>query len=164
MTSTSDIDEMMNRFRLASRELFNHYFRLQVPYDGDGWALEARFSEVQALLFQKLVLEPAALSGTRYGDVQSRILVQLGDTDVAPAMLNRETDSGYWDYPKKELTKEPTLVFVSFFDWDSLGFRDNRYVRVLIDSWPSCQEAVGKHALIESHYVRFALAGNSPEP
>lgn len=156
MSATGDLDEMMNRFRLASRELFNHYFRVPDPYNSNGWALEERFSVVQEVLFQKLVSEPASLSAMSYGQIQPEILVELRGSDAAPVMLNRKIDSGYWDYHIKEVTNEPTLLFVSYFDWDQLNFRDNRYVRVQVDSWASCTEVVGKHALIESHHVRFA--------
>lgn len=111
--------------------------------------------EVQNVLFQKLVTEPASLSGTKYGDPQRNILVELRDSVAAPIMLNREVDSGYWDYPVKEVTKEVRLLFVSFFDWDQLNYRDNQYARVQIEHWPTHSETVGKHALIESRYVRF---------
>jgi hypothetical protein len=62
------LDEMMNRFRLASRELFNHYFRLpdtgeasgtqpDAPSEegGGAWDLEMRFSHVERMLFDKMV-------------------------------------------------------------------------------------------------------------
>jgi hypothetical protein len=158
MSAIINIDEMMNQFRLASREVFNQFFRVPDPYDNDGWLLEERFSEVQAVLFQKLVTQPASLSDTRYGDLQRDLLIELRHTDMVPAMVNREVDSGYWDYPLKEVNKEARLLFVRFFDWDQLDYRDNRYVRVQIDQWPSHPEAVGKHALIESHCVRFVRA------
>ena len=152
------IDEMMNQFRIASRELFNHFFRVVDPYNNDGWLFERRFSEVQATLFQKLVTEPASLSYTKYGDRQPEMFVELRQSESAPIMVNREIDSGYWDFPIKEITQEVQLCFVSFFDWDRLEYRDNRYVRVQIHRWPSRPEVVGKHCLIESQHVRFVKA------
>lgn len=156
MRETINVDEMMNQFRLASRELFNHFFRIPDAYNNNGWLLEERFSDVQNILFQKLVTEPASLSDTTYGNLQPEILVELRSSESAPIMVNREVESGYWDYPIKEITKDARLLFVSFFDWDQLDYRDNRYVRLQIDSWPSHPEASGKQALIESQYVRFA--------
>ena len=156
MGKINNIDEMMKQFRLASRELFNHFFRVADPYNNDGWSFEKRFSEVQDVLFKKLVTEPASLSDTRYGHLQPEILVQLRGSESAPVMLNREVDSGYWDHPIKEVTKDVRLLFISFFDWDQLDYRDNRYVRVKVDRWSSHPETIGKHALIESQYVRFA--------
>jgi len=147
------IDELMTQFRLASRELFNHYYRVEDPYNNDGWALERRFAQVQELLFQTLVVQPGKLPPVEYGGVTT-ILVGLG-SEFAPIMLNRAVDSGYWDHPIREVTRDAQMVFVCFFDWDQLDVRDNRYVRVLVQAWPSKSEAIGKHALIESQYVRF---------
>ena len=44
---------------------------------------------------------------------------------------------------------------MSFFDWDLLGYRDYRYARVQVTEWPSHAAVVGKHALIETQYVRY---------
>jgi len=150
-----NIDEMMNQFRIASREIFNHYFHVPDSYNKDGWLFEERFSEIQNILFQKLVIEPASLLNIKYGLPQSGILVELRNGESAPIMLNRDVDSGYWDYPLKEVTKDARLFFVSFFDWDQLDYRDNHYVRIQIEGWPSQPKTIGKHALIESRHVRF---------
>lgn len=151
-----DLDELVNRFRLASRELFNQFFRVPQPRD-DGWLLEERFNEIEVLLFQKLVIEPAGLPEGRYGVPNPSIRVTL-ESDRAAIMLNRDIDSGYWDHPLEQVTREAQLTFISFFDWDQLAYRDNRYVRVRVDGWPSHVETLGKHAFIESHYVRYAKA------
>jgi hypothetical protein len=145
----------MNRFRIASRELFNQYFRVDEPYDKtEAWLLDERHSEIEEILFEKMVLEAADLPGNTYGFVNPNILVKLKGT-AAPAMLNREIDSGYWDYPLKEITQDSKLAFISFFDWDQLGFRDNTYVRVQVVEWQSHPETVGKHAFIEPLYVSY---------
>ena len=151
----------MNEFRLASRELFNHFFRIADPYVNNGWSLEERFTAVQAILFDKLVTEPASLPKTRYGLRQAEIVVTLRNSESVPIMINREVDSGYWDFPIREVSVEAGMSFVCFFDWDQLDYRDNRYVRVQIERWASNPETIGKHALIESHYVRFVKAGDT---
>ncbi len=158
MNIKRNIDDMMNLFRIASRELFNNFFRVNDPYNNDGWVFERRFFEVQDMLFKKLVVEPANLSELDYGDIRRDILVELRDCEVAPIMINREMNSGYWDYPLREVSGGTKLLFISFFDWDQLGFRDNRYVRAQIDDWPSHPEVIGKHVLIETHHVRFVKA------
>ena len=152
-----DIDELMNKFRLASREIFNHYFKVLNPYEyeSDAWLFEERFLEVEKILFKKMIAEPTSTGGEKYGDVQPMIRVQLRDVDFAPIMLNREIDSGYWDHDVKEVTKEASLIFLSFFDWDKLDFRDNQYVRVQVSDWPLHPDVIGKHALIEMKNVRF---------
>lgn len=152
-----DLDARMNQFRVASRELFNHFFRVDEPYNNDqAWLMEERCSEVQELLFQKLVIEPAGLPSVVYGLLNPNIVASLRLGDFAPIMLNREVDSGYWDHPLREVTREAKLAFISFFDWDQLDYRDHRYVRVQVLEWPSQPAVVGKHAFIEAHYVRFS--------
>lgn len=147
----------MNEFRIASRELFNHYFRIPNPYDDadHAWDQEERFQAVQALLFQKLVSEPLNLPAADYGNPQPTMLVEKAGGTRLPVMLNREVDSGYWDFPLTEVGPDTLLLFMCFFDWDHLEYRDNRFVRVLVDRWPAHPEAVGKHGLIESNHVRF---------
>lgn len=153
-----ELDALLNRFRIASRELFNGHFRVDNPYnDSEAWTLEERHGEIEALLFEKMVLEPAALPRIEYGWPHPNILVRL-QSDFAPIMINREIDSGYWDHPLKEITNDAKLVFVSFFDWDDLGYRDNRYVRVIVSEWAAQPEAVGKHALLETQYAKYIEA------
>ena len=162
MNGAIDIDGMMDRFRLASRELFNHYFRDPGLYDGDGWALAERFSAVQDVLFQKLVVEPASLSTVSYGDPQPDILVALRPgIESAPALINRETKSGYWDHPVREIAQGSKLLFISFFDWNQLDYRDNQYVRVQIEHLPSHPETGGKQALIDRRHVVFSKHGGA---
>jgi hypothetical protein len=152
------IDNSINQFRVASRDMFNHYFRIDEPHDNDGWTLEWRFVGVEQVLFRKLVTEPALLPDVPYGHVQNGINVRLRGTEPVPIMLNREQKSGYWDHPTKEIPQGTELSFVSFFDWDQLEWRDNRYVRVVVESCPSQPELDGKQGLIESRHVEFGRA------
>ena len=118
-----------------------------------------RFSAVQNVLFQNLVMEPASLDNVSYGNPQPEILVDLRPgIESVPASINREMNSGYWDYPVREIPRGSKLFFVSFFDWNQLDYRDNEYVRIQIDDLPSHPEARGKHALIEWRYVTFVEA------
>jgi hypothetical protein len=161
------VDEQMNQFRIASRELFNHFFRIRDPYGSDqqAWLYESRFRDLQVLLFQKLVTEPLSLDIVEYGCLQPDILVEPRYDEAIPIMLNRDVDSGYWDYSLKEINKDARLLFISFFDWDQLDYKDNRYVRVYVDCLSNHTNAIGKHGLIELQHVRFvknttALATN----
>jgi hypothetical protein len=90
-----------------------------------------------------------------YGYNQPKILVKIRLGEFSQIMINRDIDSGYWDYPLKEINNDVKMTFISFFDWDQLGFRDNQYVRVLIVESPNNTEIIGKHALIESRNVIF---------
>jgi hypothetical protein len=151
-----ELDTLVNRFRIASRELFNEYFRVDDPYKNDeAWSLEGRYREIELLLFEKLVLEPALLPIIPYGTLQSNIRVELKHGERATIMLNREIYSGYWDYPLEVVTSEAKLAFISFFDWDQLDVRDHRYVRVQVTEWQSEPATIGKHALIEARDARF---------
>lgn len=158
MSTPADLNELMNQFRLASRELFNHFFRVPDPYANGqhAWLMEERFRDVQAVLFQQLVAEQMSLSLAEYGNPQPNVLVEPRHGGAVPIMLNRDIDSGYWDHPVKEVGTDAHLLFVSFFDWDQLDYRDNRYVRVQVVRWSTNPDVGGKHGLIESHYVRFA--------
>jgi hypothetical protein len=158
-----DLNEMINRFRLAGRELFNNFFHMPDPWKSSDLAfqLEARFSAVEEVLFRQLVLEPAGLPFIGYKNVQPLIQVELAGSDFAPIKLNREIKSGYWDHPIKEVTRDAVLLFMGFFDYDILSYRDNRYVLVQVESWPSHPDAVGKQALLESQYVRFTQLGGT---
>ena len=143
-------------FRVASRELFNHYFRIHDdPYSNSdrAWLLMERFEQLERLLFKKLVVKEAGIADIGYGRVHSEITVTCGEG--APLMINREINSGYWDYPLEKISGTPKLQFIGFFDWDVLGIRDNGYVHVQIADWPGHPEVTNKHALIHSHYVSF---------
>ena len=152
-----ELDALLNRFRLASRELFNHYFHAGT-HDEDAWLAEERFAIVQEHLFTALVTEPANLPDVPYGQLQPDIRVALRGSQSGPWMLNRELQSGYWDHPQREFTQDAVLRFMCFFDWDPVDFKDNHYVRVVVTAWPGHPELVGKHALVESLYVRFIRA------
>mgnify|MGYP003703970341 FL=1 len=150
-----ELDALINRFRVASRELFNGYFRVDDPHKNpEAWTFDERHGEIEQVLFEKMVLEPADLPSVDYGFANPNILVQL-KSDFAPIMFNREINSGYWDHPLREVTNDAKLVFVSFFDWDDLDYRDNRYVRVIVKEWLAYPEMTDKHALLESQYARF---------
>ena len=158
-----DLDTLMQRYRLADRELFNHYFHVEDPYqDLHAWDVEYSFRQVQHVLFAEMVQTPADLPRVPYFAIQPAIHVRL-KTPPCAALINREINSGYWDHPVKEITQEATLHFVRFFDWDQLSQRDYHYVWVLIANWPEHPDLVGKHALIETMYVRFTKASEAVE-
>ncbi len=173
MRMVMELNECMNRFRLANRELFNHYFK--VPREPSNYKYEFYdgFNAVQEILFQTLVLEPCAIPTMdekyRYGiGAHPSIRVQLPNPNAAdnvigseplfaPIMLNRHLDSGYWDYSVDRFTNDATLLLIDYFDWESMYSRDNSLVRVQVSDWPQYPETVGKQGLVESYLVRYAL-------
>ena len=154
---STSIDDLMNEFRIASRELFNLHFRIEDPYENNGWVLAERFAAVERVLFEKLVLDPAGIESVPYGTAIPELQVKLRGGDSAPIMLNREVDSGYWDHPTREVSSSVTLAFIRFFDWDQLSYRDNRFTRVVVIDWPGQRDHIDKHALIEAQCVCYSL-------
>lgn len=155
----SAVNQAIEAFRLASRGLFNDYFRVpNEPYENNGWSLLERFAEVEDALFKNMVGAGFQEALAPYGRPQQFISVTLRAVDFAPIMLNRERDSGYWDHPVTEVTKDAQMTFVRFFDWDQLAVRDNRYVEVVVAAWPSKPDLVGKHGLIETQYTAYSEA------
>ena len=159
MENRADLNQSMDQFRLASRELYNRYFRLAEPYPTSdlGWSLLERFREVESVLFAALV-SGCGVELNGYRSVQPHIVVKLRRVHEIPAMINREIDSGYFDFKVKHITSEATCHFIEFFDFDVLGVRDNQYVRAVIHAWSAHQETVGKHVLLEANLVIFGDA------
>ena len=157
-----NVDDLINRFRVASRELFNNYFRIESPWSKENqeeaWYRQHRFVEVEKALYQQLVLDMAEIDGPGYQTNEPNPKIRLKiKSDRAPIMLNREFTSGYWDYPVKEVTHKAVFAFVNFFDFDSLAIRDNQYVRAKVIEWAAHPETVGKHALLDANLVEYFL-------
>ncbi len=156
------INERMDRFRRASRETFNNYFR--VPREGSNimscqdecWGAKERFDELERVMFEKLVKEPLSIEGPEYGLAQPNIQVVSENlvTEI-PIMLNRELASGYWDYPLKGVPAETVMRFVCYFDFDCIDNFDCRYVRIEVEASSKHPEIVGKEALIETQYISY---------
>lgn len=149
----------MEQFRLASRELFNHYFlplyRLE---EGVSWDVSEGYARIRSLLFQTIVANRIGVILSEYGEVQKSIRVLLREgLEQAPALINRELNSGYWDHQIDRIDDSAIVRYEGFFDWEESGQMDNRYVRVFIESWPLHPEIRGKRALIDWMYVRFEL-------
>jgi len=153
------MDAFINEFRLASRELFNNYFLKPFLVD-ENWELYEQFDLIEEQLFCALVTSRAGIPEVRYGKEQPDILVFATPPDVygIPIMLNREIDSGYWDHEVEMAAPGCVFSFLSFFDWDQKSYKDNRYVRAVVREWPENPSLVGKHALIETHYVSYGKA------
>ena len=140
----------MQRFRHASRDLWNHYFfPAGAGVSGD---MRCSFDEVQEALFRGLVLHPASLPDAPYGFLNSRILVSVAGDFDAPAMINRDIDSGYWDYPVQRLESGSRIGLCVVLRLERGHFLDHQYVRVQILGH-STRELIGKSALLEVQYV-----------
>jgi hypothetical protein len=143
----------MQRFRHASRDVWNHYFLPTATEDPTSDAL-CFFESVEEALFQNMVLLPGGLTDIRYGLEHPRLRVLVESEYGVPAMINRAEDSGYWDHPVARLGREAELRFVTYFDWDQFHLRDNLYVRAVIRNHPT-PELLGKHVLLEAQCLSF---------
>ncbi len=74
-----------------------------------------------------------------------------GKNNEVFAMINRTIPAaGYWDHPIQRVKSDETDIrLISLFDWDEIGFRDMRYLRVRIVASPH-KELIGRDALIEA--------------
>lgn len=158
-----EIDVLLNRFRNASRELFNNYFHAST-HDESAWVAEERFSILEEELFKMLVMYPAGLSEIDYGEVQSEILVRPRNGSSIPWLLSQEVDANSLGHSRvlvtdvTNVTEDAILHFEQYFDWDQVGYKDNHYVRVFVAGWTSHPELVGAYGLVEAQFVRFERA------
>jgi hypothetical protein len=154
-----NIDKLINKFRLASRELFNNYF-LETFLENEDWDFYELFYGMEEQLFFALVASRIGINGGTYGQPQQEILA-IPDpkcTSGIPIMLNREIDSGYWDHPTNMAIPACKFTFVSFFDWDQKSYKDNRYLKIIVKDWPENPSLIGKYALIETQYLSYIKA------
>ena len=150
------LDPLINRFRLASRELYNNHFSIEPPEDFDAWDWCENFYDVERALFRALVIHPSPLSKAEYGARNQQIRV-VSQTDTTPILINRLDDRqhGYWDCPINQIDRTAVLQFVYFFDFDRSKPKDNQYAMVWIESFPGHEIVSGRYALIEHQYVSY---------
>lgn len=156
---TADTCQLMEHFRIASRDIYNQYFRLSDPARMEDWDCWKAFSEVEDILFKKLVTQRLGLSDVEYGVVYPSIVVSP-ICDSVPWMLNRKTNvsHGYWDHEISRFERAAIAEFVHFFDFDEQAYRDNRYVMIFVRNFPEKPEAQGRFALVESNHVKYSTA------
>ena len=145
-----DLDALLRRFRIASRDLFNYYFH-RSTHDRDPLDASERFDEVEESLFRALVVWPAGLKEIAYRESQPEIgVTSVSDRDV-PCLVERRP--GLWEDAVMPNTAQ--LTFVRFFDWDETALRDNLYVWGNIQHWPAPDTVAGLSVLVEAQYARF---------
>ena len=119
--------------------------------------MHSGFRDLEAIAFEKLVADRLSANTAPYGSLQPGIIVIPKVGDDISALINRDVDSGYWDFPVATIPGGAVMHFIEFFDWDSLGVRDNKYVRVRIASCPANVAIEGRDALIDAQDVSFIL-------
>jgi hypothetical protein len=169
-----DITDLMNRYREASRHLWNDCF-----LDGDvDFDRVAQFDKVRLLLFQELVLESL---GDIADDVISRLTLDhfilepvepidfirvVPSTISVPIMLNRGVpQTAYWDAEPQQVGQhDAEFAYVDSFDWDVRGFREFHYYRVRVIRFAGHPDTEGRAALLSVSDCRvFAAEGRLSE-
>ena len=155
-----DITDRFQDFREAVRNLWNVHFRGEAlpaqDWTRQDWNLRDAFSDAYVALFKAMVtyrLPRGAPPIAHLWDAGKTVLDcyhVTGRFDELDLMIARDRPaSGYWDYPiKRAGTSTVDLRLISLFDWDTLGFRDFRYLRIRIVTADN-PALVGRDALVE---------------
>jgi len=152
------LHDRLTAFRLASRQLFNGFFRCSTG-SAAAWQDEERFSNVEEELFRMLVSDPEGIPDIAYPETQPEIHVRFRDRiPRARWLLNRD---GSWE--EAVCPPDAELQFEAFFDWDQVGVKDYQYVRVRVGTCPSRIELSEVEALVEYQDVIFLRRGSSSE-
>jgi len=156
---------IMNRYRECARNIWNVYFNQQFKVD-DQWTILDEYDNICVALFSSLVLNPISRTldkkSTSYEKRPKPMMflkvIPLVDTGV-PISINRSIEcSGYWDYSLTCIkTFDADMMFIDYFDFDMVGFRDFQYCRVRIVASDLYPDLIGRDALIESNNVIIEL-------
>ncbi len=149
-----DVTEVLNRYRECARSLWNNFIRRPEPQCESVDAFHA----ICERLFQELVIDQLEEEqSVRYGGNEPfPFLVVVPIVDGVPIMIRRDVpgNNQYWNHPVNRVSRDGTkLLFIDYFDWDTTGFRDFRYLRVKVESLDAHPEVVGHEALLEAHNV-----------
>ena len=159
-----NITELMNSYRECCRNLWNCYFlRTDSSCEEFDWDIADEFNEICVRLFSSLVLRQIEVfSYEKVLSQRAKIMpcplkflhvIPVIETGV-PISVNREKNTGYWDHPIDTIKPdEAKLVFVDYFDFDLMGYRDFQYYLVLIESSSVYPQICGYQALIECRYA-----------
>ena len=125
----AELDGFMQRFRLASRALFNSHF-YETSNQERAWDAAERFEAVEEQLFAALVTYPAQLPAFAYLDLQTEIGVRF--KAGCKTSLIVEVENANWVRRELPAGDAVRMCFESFFDWDQAGIKEYRYARVQI--------------------------------
>lgn len=98
---------------------------------------------------------------SKFGGAEIRFNVIPGGDSGVPIHIHQprqNTRNRYWDHSINSVKPtDGTFEFIDYFDWDSIGFLDFRFVRVQIVSFPAATEVQGREALIQAEYVQIGI-------
>lgn len=165
-----DVTHLFDTYRECVRHLWNTYYR-PIAEPGQDWDLRDEFVDVTREIFSSLVLRPLEIFEGRLTPEYAAVPAPLPNFQIAPVidhgtpiLINRDLpSSGYWDHPISKIKpNEVELHFLTYFDFDKLGYREYRYIQVLIHASAPYPEIVGRLALVETQHARIVLDKTSP--
>jgi len=142
-----------------------------IAASGGSFELEENFCEVERLMFRAMVLYQISDKVCAEDLIGPHMCVNsvappLINFQIRPqgnsmtVLVNREIQSGYWDYPIRELKSgDCQIALIHFFDWANYDCpRKYEFYRGRIGESGTYPETVGKHVLVpveeaEIHYV-----------
>lgn len=159
----TDITQQLQLYRETARHVWNSCFAARSGASSSGEAFES-FDQICEALFDALILGPlgsdesaSQLNVQGFASIRVVPVISAG----TPILINRTEPSGpYWDDPMNSvISGETELEFIGFFDWDSCGVIDMRYLRVRILDCKTNAAIVGREALIEMSHVKVVARG-----
>jgi hypothetical protein len=153
-----DITQQIQLYRETVRHIWNSCFASEAGRSPAGEVFEA-FDTICEQLFVALILSPNAISEpvgqlNVQGFPSIRVIPLLAEG--TPILINRTEPTGpYWDDPVNVVKPdEIELGFMGFFDWDSYGIIDMRYVRARVLACHSNRALEGREALVEMGHAK----------
>lgn len=165
-TMTRDITEMVDRYRLALRGIWNSYFYADPELRT--WESVYSFRALERPLFQALVgdrldLEPRESvfgPGFQVEPEPGRELPYLQVNQRAPS----EPHGGIWEMVKGPFrAEEMELTLLGLFDWSPMAYLDLRYYVVKIERFDRQPEKAGHHALVDVSYSRVVFTSEAED-
>ncbi len=166
-----DITDLLNRYREASRSLWNNSFLVpNVDFDR-----VRQFDRIRLLLFSELVLGSLGPpTDSVRGELElDRLVLEplepfqfihvVPNAKMVPIFMNRSLSEGpYWDAEPAHISKDDAdLLYIDCFDWDVRGFREFQYYRVRVGNHRREPIVNGRNALMSVEHVRV-LTSDSP--
>lgn len=150
-----NVTQKFRIFRECGRDLWNLYLR-----DSQREEYLSRlcwqFDKILRELFQIILLDPCEVScEVEYvkgglEDFPEIFCVEIPNLNSDSIYISRERGHcGYWDFDLKGVSLEGIeLVFIDFFDFEQIEWREFQYLRVNIVGFPAAPECIGRQALI----------------
>lgn len=158
----NDVTQQFELCRETARHIWNSCFAHQTGEPTSGATLES-FDRICEELFDALILTPfGSAESPSQLNVQGFVSIRVVPAipEGTPVLINRTDPSGpYWDDPLKSILPDASqLGFIGFFDWDSHGMIDMRYLRVRILRCDANPVVVGREALIEMAHAKVVTS------